>query len=263
MNSYSYYMRRFNKYIVLITGAGAGIGQSCAQRFAQEGATVLICDINEGGLKDTHEKILEAGGNSESYVFDVSKKSEADSAVDGILRTYGKIDVLIYSAGIVRENSFINIPEDEWRKQIDVNLNGAFYITQPVLKNMIEKRFGKIIYISSKSGLIGRATRTAYSASKFALNGLTQALSLEMAEYGINVNAVCPSRIESQMTKTLLEKRAAKEGKQYEEVRDAYAKTVPIGRLGLPTDVASLTAFLATKEAQYITGQFIATSGGR
>ena len=263
MKNFTFYKERFKDYIVLIAGAGNGIGQSCAERFANEGATVLICDIDKRGLKETSEKIIKFGAIYESFVFDISDKKEVDTAVKNILQKYEKIDVLVYSAGIVRENSFIDVSEEEWLRQVNVNLNGAFYITQPIVKNMMEKRFGKIIYISSKSGLIARPRRSAYSASKFGMNGLTQALALEVAEYGINVNAVCPSRIESQMTTDLLRKRAAHENKTYEEVRDAYAKTVPIGRLGLPEDVAALTLFLATEEAKYITGQFISTSGGR
>ena len=263
MKNIMYYEGRFKDYNVLIVGAGSGIGQSCAKRFAQEGATVLICDIDEKGLKATSEEIKKIGNIYESFVFDIGIKEEVDSTINMILRKYMKIDVLVNSAGIVKENSFLDVSEEEWLKQININLNGAFHITQPILKNMIENRFGKIINITSKSGLIGRPRRTAYSASKFGMNGLTQALALEVAEYGINVNAVCPSRIESQLTTTLLEKRAAIENKTYEEVRDAYAKTVPIGRLGLPEDVAALTAFLATEEAKYITGQFISTSGGR
>jgi NAD(P)-dependent dehydrogenase (short-subunit alcohol dehydrogenase family) len=171
--------------------------------------------------------------------------------------------VLVNSAGIALENSFLAITREEWQKHIDVNLNGAFYITQAVLGSMMEHRFGKIIHITSKSGLIGRPRRVPYSASKFGMNGLTQALALEVAEHGINVNAICPSRIESRMTRGILEQRAEEQGRSYEEVREAYVKTVPIGRLGLPDDVASLALFLASEDAGYITGQFISVSGGR
>ena len=128
---------------------------------------------------------------------------------------------------------------------------------------MIENKFGKVINITSKSGLIGRANRVPYSSSKFGLNGLTQALALEVAQYGINVNAVCPSRIETQMTMGIFHDRAKMTNKPLEEITDAYIKSVPIGRLGLPEDVAAMVTFLATEEAGYITGQFISVSGGR
>ena len=263
MDIQPYYRDRFKDYIVLVAGAGNGIGRSCAERFSLEGATVLICDIDEKGLTETSNIIEETGGTTERYVFDIGIKKETDAAVHTMIDKYKKIDVLVYSVGIVMENLFKDVTEEEWLAQINVNLNGAFYITHCVLKDMLENEFGKIIYISSQSGVIGRPTRTAYSASKFGLNGLTQALALEVAEHGINVNAVCPSRIESKMTNTLLQKRAAYENKPFEEVKNAYAKTVPIGRLGLPSDVSALTLFLATEEAKYITGQFISTSGGR
>ena len=248
---------------MVIAGAGNGIGQACSLKFAQEGAKCINCDIDEKGLRKTEEMIKQKGGFSESYIFDIGVKKEVEDAIASVLKKYKKIDVLVNSAGIAREDAFVDIREEDWLKIINVNLNGAFYITQPVMKNMIENRFGKIINITSQSGVFGRPRRTHYSASKFGMNGLTQSLALEVAQYGINVNAICPSRIESEMTTGILKERAVERKMSYDEVRNSYVKTVPIGRLGLPEDVASLAAYLATEEAGFITGQFISTSGGR
>ncbi len=246
-----------------MTGAAKGIGRACAVRFAGEGANVLICDIDSNSLKEIEESIKKNGYRAESFLFDISNRQQVETAIAGMIEKYKKIDVLVNSAGIAEEKPFVELTEEEWLRIINVNLNGAFYLLQPIARHMIERKFGKIINVTSKSGLIGRAHRTPYSASKFGSNGLTQALALEVAKYGINVNAICPSRIESKMTTDILKDRAKITNKPFEEVRDAYIKSVPIGRLGLPEDVAAVAAFLATEEAEYITGQFISVSGGR
>jgi len=263
MEKYPIYKNRFKDYVVVISGAGNGIGRSCSLKFAGEGATCVICDIDETGLQKTASMITESGGTCENYVFDMSDREVVENSMQQVLEKHEQIHVLINSAGIAKENAFQDIPQSEWLKIIDVNLNGTFYITQPILRNMIKYNFGKIVNITSQSGIFGRARRTHYSASKFGMNGLTQALALEVAQYGINVNAICPSRIESEMTTGILKDRAVEKNMGYEEIRNAYIKTVPIGRLGLPEDVASLASYLSTEEASYITGQFISTSGGR
>jgi len=258
-----YYEGRFNGYTAIITGAANGIGRACAQRFAHEGANAIICDYNEKHLKETEELIKSEGKKVEPYVFDISNKKEVDKAISEIIKKYKKIEIIVHCAGVANEKPFVDLTEDDWHRIININLNGSFYILQPVVRNMMENKYGKIINVTSKSGLFGRANRTAYSASKFGQNGLTQALALEVAKYNIHVNAICPSRIESQMTIGIFHDRAKITNKPYEEIRNEYIKSVPVGRLGLPDDVAAMAAFLATEEASYITGQFISVSGGR
>jgi len=257
------YKDRFKNYIVVVTGAANGIGRACATRFAREGAIVMVCDIESKNLQDTEKQIKKNGNKVESYIFDISDRPQVESVIASMFEKYKKIDVVVNSAGIAGEKPFIELTEEDWLKTININLNGIFYLLQPILRHMIERKFGKVINITSKSGIIGRANRTPYSASKFGANGLTQALALEVAQYGINVNAICPSRIESQMTIGIFKDRAKLTNKSYDEIRDDYIKSVPIGRLGLPEDVAAMAAFLATEEAGYITGQFISISGGR
>jgi 3-oxoacyl-[acyl-carrier protein] reductase/sorbitol-6-phosphate 2-dehydrogenase len=254
---------RFKDRVVIITGAAAGIGRCCALRFAREGALCLICDVNGKELKETAEIIEKNGGSSESYLFDITHTKQMRKNVDALLDKHDKIHILVHSVGIGYEVNFVDIGEEEWLRCININLNGVVLMTQPIVKNMIMNRYGKIVNVSSQAGKFGRTLHTHYSASKFGLNGFTQALALEIAPFGINVNAVCPSRIETKMITSLIAERAKRNNTSYEEARDDYAKGIPIGRLGLPEDVTALVTFLASDEASYITGQCISTSGGR
>lgn len=263
MERYSIDRNRFSGYVVVITGAGNGIGRGCALRFAMEGARCLNCDIDEEGLWETARVIKEKNGISENYVFDITDQEQMRAAVNSMIEKHGQIHALVHSAGIGYERAFVDMTPEEWTKCIDINLNGVALMTQPVLKNMMKFRFGKIINITSQAGKTGRTLHTHYSASKFGLNGFTQALAMEVAEYGINVNAVCPSRIVSEMIESLLKERAKRANQSYEEVLEDYRKGIPIGRLGRPDDVAAMVTFLASEEGSYITGQFISTSGGR
>jgi len=250
-------------YTAFVVGAGNGIGKACAMRYSSEGAYTVISDIDEEGLQKTERQIKDLGCGCERYRFDVRNKDEADGVIKQIINRHGKIDIYLYSVGIIKENSFIDIDKEEWDRHIDINLNGAFNATQAVLRSMINQRFGKIIYIGSKSGLLGRPLRAAYCASKFGINGLVKSLALEVAEYNINVNSINPGRTDSEMTREILKTRALRLGKSYEEVRDSYEKSVPLGRLAKPEDIANMAVFLASEEGAYITGECISVSGGR
>jgi NAD(P)-dependent dehydrogenase (short-subunit alcohol dehydrogenase family) len=263
MNGFPVFKDRFKDRVVIISGAAAGIGRSCAVRFAKEGARCLICDVNDKELGETAKIIEKNGGDSESYLFDITNTEQIRTSTDAILEKYNKIHILVHSVGIGYEASFIDIGEEEWLRCININLNGVVFMTQPIVKNMIKNRYGKIVNVSSQAGKFGRTLHTHYSASKFGLNGFTQALAMEVARFGINVNSVCPSRIETKMITSLIAERAKRNNTSYEKAREDYAKDIPIGRLGLPEDVTALVTFLASDEASYITGQCISTSGGR
>jgi NAD(P)-dependent dehydrogenase (short-subunit alcohol dehydrogenase family) len=263
MNGWPIFKDRFKDRNVIITGAAAGIGRCCAVRFAREGARCLICDLDDKELGETARIIEKSGGVSASYVFDITNTRQMRKNTDAMLDKHDKIHVLVHSVGIGYEASFTDIGEEEWLRCININLNGVVLMTQPIVKHMMKNRYGKIVNVSSQAGKFGRTLHTHYSASKFGLNGFTQALALEIARYGVNVNAVCPSRIETKMITSLIAERAKRNGTTYEKAREDYAKDIPIGRLGVPEDVTALVAFLASDEASYITGQCISTSGGR
>ena len=254
---------RFKDRTVIISGAGNGIGRTCALRFALEGACCLICDINAKALKETADAIETEGGNSESYIFDITDSKQVTDSMNRILERHTQIHILVHSVGIGYEVRFVDIREEEWVRCIDINLNGVAMMTQPVVKNMIQHRYGKIVNVSSQAGKVGRTLHTHYSASKFGLNGFTEALAMEIAQYNINVNAVCPSRIETKMITSLIEERAKRNKMSGQQAREKYINEIPIGRMGTPEDVAALVTFLASEEAGYITGQCISISGGR
>jgi 3-oxoacyl-[acyl-carrier protein] reductase/sorbitol-6-phosphate 2-dehydrogenase len=263
MGVYQVFRNRFKDRTVVISGAAMGIGRVCAVRLAREGARCLICDINEKELKETAKIIEGHGGVSEAWVFDITNTVQVKENMNVLLDKHDEIHVLVHSVGIGYEANFIDIGEEEWIRCININLNGVVFMTQPIVKNMIKHRYGKIVSVSSQAGKFGRTLHTHYSASKFGLNGFTQALAMEVAPLGINVNSVCPSRIETGMIQSLIDERAKRYNKSYETVKEEYVQDIPLRKLGLPDDVAALVTFLASDEAGYITGQCISISGGR
>jgi 3-oxoacyl-[acyl-carrier protein] reductase/sorbitol-6-phosphate 2-dehydrogenase len=254
---------RFEDKVALITGAANGIGREIAIRLAKEGAHCVLSDINGEALAAAEAAITAQGGSAKRFEIDITDNNQITLMVLETLQSKGKIDIVIPCAGIVQEGPIEDISERTWDRVFDVNLKSIYFLLHQVIPLMKARRYGKIVNISSQSGIFGRPRRVAYSASKFALNGLTQALALEVAEYGITVNAVCPSRIKSAMTDEIIRGRVEKSGNSFDDAMAKYQKTVPIGRLGRASDVASLATYLASDEAEFITGQFMSTSGGR
>ena len=235
----------------LVTGGSRGIGRAVAIRLSQAGIPVVINYVqNETAATETKAEIEKAGGQAELLRFDVSKPEEIERALgeweDSHPDDY--IGVLVNNAGIRRDNLMIFMQNSEWHSVVDTTLNGFFYTTRRLLKRMMTKRDGRIVNISSLSGLKGLPGQVNYSASKSALIGATKALAQEVAPRKITVNAVAPGFIESDMTKDLNESE--------------LKRLVPVGRFGKPEEVAALVAFLAGEEAAYITGQVIGINGG-
>jgi len=224
---------------VLITGATGAIGESCARYFHENGYFVYLnYRSNETKAKELQSELE----NSEIVQFDIAKKDEVRAALEDM-----EIDVLVNNAGITKDNLFFFMSDDEWTDVVDTSVNGTFYVTKAVLKNMIANKRGSIINVASVSGLVGNAGQTNYSAAKGAMIAFTKALSAEVARYKIRVNAVAPGLIESDMTKDL-------------PLKD-MKKAIPLRRIGLPTDVAECIFFLGDK-ASYVTGETINISGG-
>ena len=235
----------------LVTGGSRGIGASICKRLAKEGLGVLINYLsNETAAKAVKEEIEEAGGFAELLPFNVTSEESVDHAFEVWEENHpdDRITVLVNNAGIREDSLLIFMQTDQWHKVLNTTLDGFFLVSRRVLKGMLTRRFGRIINIASLSGLKGLPGQSNYSAAKAALIGATKALAQEVAPRKVTVNAVAPGFIKSDMTKDLDE--------------NALKKTVPLGRFGDPEEVASLVAFLASKEASYITGETISINGG-
>lgn len=237
--------------IALVTGASRGIGKAIAIQLAKDGFYVLInYRNNETEAKNTLENIVANGGNGELMQFDVSNKEEIKSAIEKWKTTnVGKyISVLVNNAGITRDNIMVFMEDYQWDDIIDTNLNSFFYITRPLLQDMIINKGGRIINMVSLSGLKGQSGQVNYSASKAGIIGATKALAQEIAKKNITVNAVAPGFISTDMTANLPEKE--------------LKKIVPLNRFGKAEEVAYLVSFLASEKAAYITGETIQINGG-
>jgi len=243
-------MRLKNK-VTLITGSARGIGKQIAATFAQEGATIIISDINGDAAAATAKEFVKNSVEASSFACDVTKMQSVEEMVNKILDKYGRIDILVNNAGITRDNLLLRMSESEWDAVVNTNLKGTFTCTKIITKAMLKARSGKIINIASIIGIRGNAGQANYAASKAGIIGFTKSVAREFASRGITANAVAPGYIQTEMTDKLNEK-----------AREEIFKQIPLGKLGTPTDVANVCLFLASSEADYITGQTIVVDGG-
>ncbi|MEA1968203.1 MAG: 3-oxoacyl-ACP reductase FabG [Thermodesulfobacteriota bacterium] len=237
------------KQIALVTGASRGIGRAIAIALAESGRFVYInYASNKTAAEETLREIEDKNGAGKLLCFDVRDKEKSEDAVKRILKEKGRIDILVNNAGIRDDMLMVWMKEKNWQNILDTNLTGFFNVTRLIAKNMLPKRFGRIINISSASGQVGMAGQVNYSASKAGLIGATQALAKEIAKRDITVNCLAPGFIETDMI----------EGLPLEEI----SKSIPAGRLGKPEEVAAAVLFLCSDGAAYITGQVLGINGG-
>lgn len=235
----------------IVTGASQGLGRAIAIELGRNGAKVACVARNAEKLAGTVEAIVAAGGVAEAFSCDVKSKESVEQVVDGVQEKWGKLDILVNNAGVTRDTLMPRMTDDEWDDVIVTNLRGSFLFARAASRYMMRARYGRIINISSVSGLIGNAGQTNYSASKAGLIGMSRSLSKELAGRNVTVNCVAPGFIESEMTKIL-----------GPIVIEEAKKRIPAKRLGQPEDVAACVLFLASRAAGYVTGQVLTVDGG-
>lgn len=245
-------MKRFENKIVLVTGAGRGIGASIARRFASEGAEVIVnYSGNDEAAQKTVDEIMATGGQSQKYKCSVNDSESVKVMIDEIIKEFGRIDILVNNAGITKDGLMLRMTDEDFDRVIDVNLKGTFNCTKYVSKYMLKQKSGKIINISSVVGLSGNAGQVNYSASKAGIIGITKSAAKELSSRGITVNAVAPGYVDTDMTKVLSD-----------NIRNEILKNIPLQRMGNVEDISNCVAFLASEDASYITGQVISVDGG-
>jgi len=244
-------MKKYDGKIVIVTGAARGIGFSIAEGFASAGATTAIIDISEEAVKEAVHKLQAVGYKAIGYNADVTDAIRIGEILTEINERYGRLDILINNAGVTRDGLLMKMKEEDWDLVLNVNLKGTFICTQKISRIMLKQKQGVILNIASVIGIMGNAGQSNYAASKGGVIAFTKSCAREFASRNIRVNAIAPGFIETEMTKILSE-----------DVVKKYAEVIPLKKMGKPKDIADLCLFLASEEANYITGQTINIDGG-
>jgi 3-oxoacyl-[acyl-carrier protein] reductase len=244
-------MDRIKDKVAVVTGSARGIGYAIAEKFAAEGATVIILDLFQDAVDAAVAKLTGMGYKADGFTGNVTKPEEMEAVFNAVVEKHKTIDILVNNAGITKDNLILRMKEEEWDAVIAVNLKGSFVCTQKAFKVMMRQRFGTIINIASVIGLMGNAGQANYAATKGGLIAFTKSCAKEFASRNIRVNAVAPGFIQTEMTAQLTP-----------EVVESYAKAIPLGKMGSPEDVARLCLFFASDDSTYVTGQTIAVDGG-
>ncbi|HLH55514.1 MAG TPA: 3-oxoacyl-[acyl-carrier-protein] reductase [Verrucomicrobiae bacterium] len=244
-------MSQLSNQVAVVTGAGRGIGRAVALKFASEGADVVCVSRTVENAEKIAGEIRGIGRKAWAHAVDVSNAAEVGAAVDQVLTEAGKVDILVNNAGVTRDGLLARMSEADWDTVLDTNLKGAFLFTKALARGFMKQRSGRIINVASIVGLIGNAGQCNYAASKAALLGFTKSLARELASRGVLVNAIAPGFVDTDMTSGLKE-----------ELKAELLKSIPLGTLGKPEDIAEAALFLAGPGSRYITGQVLTVDGG-
>lgn len=255
---------RFRDKIAIVTGGARGIGKAITSRLSEEGASVVIADIEESAAKETVNTITRTGRSVVFVKTDVTSKAAVHKMVAETIDRFGTVDILVNNAGTDIKGRITELSEETWDLLLNLNLKGTFLCTQAVIPAMQKKGYGRIVNISSMAGKTGEAFTSPYCASKFGVIGFTESVALEVGKDNITINAVCPGAVDTDLIKLSISQSAERSGRSFdEELSEKFLKLIPLGRLAQPEDVAQAVAFLASDEAAYITGTTLNVSGGR
>ncbi|KAA3646450.1 MAG: SDR family NAD(P)-dependent oxidoreductase [Chloroflexi bacterium] len=255
-------LARFKDQVAVISGAANGIGKACALRFAQEGASVALLDVDADNSKTAAEECRAEGVEALAIITDVKDKAQVESAVKQVLETWGQLNVLVCSAGVYSGSPLESVDEEDWHNTVQTNLSGVFLCNQAVAEVMKAQGSGSIINISSMAGKTSFPATMEYSASKSGIIGLTRSVAMEMANYGVTANTICPGNTKTNMLQQVAEVVAPQEDMTPEAWLEMRSSDAPLGRFAEPWEIAGVAAFLASEDARYITGQAIEVDGG-
>ncbi len=251
-------VKRFQDQVALVTGGGQGIGEATVRRFAEEGAKVVVADLNGEAAAAVAQKVSADAGEALGVTCDVQVEASVEALVEAALGRFGQIDILVSNAGVTRDNLLHKMTLAEWDQVIQVHTRGAFLCARAVARNMVSRKRGKMVFLSSTSAL-GNRGQANYSTAKAGLQGLTRTLALELGPFQINVNSVAPGFVETAMTRAVAERLHV----SLEDFWREAASHIPLGRLGQPADIAAVIAFLCSEDAAYVSGQVLYVNGGR
>lgn len=255
-------LKRFVQQVVISTGAGSGIGQACALRFAQEGANIACLDVNQAANEATAAECRSHGVETLTLTCNVADPDSVKAAVEAVMQKWGRVDVLVAAAGIYSGSPLTEVSLRQWQRLLDINLTGVFLCNQAVVPIMMAQKSGSIINISSMAGKTSWPASAEYSASKSGVIGLTRSVAMELAPYGATANAVCPGNTRTEMVKNVASQIGGRDGVDPEEWLKMRANDCPMKRLAEPWEIAGVVAFLASQDSRYLTGQAIEVDGG-
>jgi 3-oxoacyl-[acyl-carrier protein] reductase len=250
-------MRRLDGRVAFVTGAGRGIGAATALRLAEDGARVVLADIDLEGCQQVAAEIEQAGSQALAIFCNVADREAVEAAVAQGVERFGRLDILVNNAGVLRDNLLFKMSDDDWETVMNVHLKGAFLCSRAAQAHMVQQKYGRIISLSSVSAL-GHRGQANYSTAKAGLQGLTRTLAIELGPFGVTANAVAPGFIDTEMTRAT----ARRQGHDPQQVIEMASKSIPVRRVGQPRDVANVICFLASEESSYVTGQIIYVAGG-